>query len=83
MKVEGNEKYHACPRVLASVVFRYSSIPPLFRYLTVFPWCSGYSAGVPQSAVPCSGGVPLFRHCPVFPRVFRVPSFRVPVFLVV
>ena len=83
MKIEGNEKYHACPRVLASVVFRYSSIPPLFRYSAVFPWCSGYSAGVPQSAVPYSGGVPLLRHCSVVPRVFCVPSFRVPVFLVV
>ena len=38
MKIEGNEKCDAFPRVLASVVFRYpvfhrySGIPPLFRY---------------------------------------------------
>ena len=27
----------------------------------------------------CSGGVPLFQHCSVVQRVFRVPVFRVPV----
>ena len=41
------------------------------------PWCSGYSAIVPRSVVPCSG---VSRRCSVVPRVFRVPSFRVPVF---
>ena len=29
----------------------------------------------------CSGGVPLFQHCSVVQRVFRVPVFRVPVLL--
>ena len=58
-----NEKCHACPRVLASAVFRYSDIPPLFRYSAVVPWCSGYAAGVPRSVVPCDG-VPAFIVCP-------------------
>ena len=37
-----------------------SGTPPLFRYSTVVPWCSGYSAGVPRSVVPVfrlSGGI--------------------------
>ena len=37
MKIEGNEKCHACPRVLASVVFHYSGIPLLFRHSAVVP----------------------------------------------
>ena len=62
MKVEGNEKYHACPRVLASVVFRYrlfrwcSAIRcSVFRWCSVVPALSRFSAGVPCSVVPCSG----------------------------
>ena len=62
MKIESNEKCHACPWVLASVLFRYSSIPPLLR-------------GVP--AIPS-----LFGGVPAIPLVFRVPLFRVPMFLV-
>ena len=77
MKIEGNKKCHTCPRVLASVVFRYlvfsryTGIPPLFLGVTaillvfcilLFP-------------------VPGFRHCSVL-RMFRVLSFRVPVFVV-
>ena len=43
MKIEGNEKCHACPLVLASVVFRYlvfrcySGIPPLFHDVPAIP----------------------------------------------
>ena len=73
MKIGGNEKCHACPQVLASVVFRnpvfrrYSGIPPLFRGVL---------------AIPLVFRVPVFRRCSVVSLVFRVPSFRVPVFLV-
>ena len=51
MKIEGNEKYNPCPQVLASAVFRYSGIPPLF-------------CGVP--AVPLVFCIPLFRIPVVF-----------------
>ena len=78
MKIEGNEKCHAYPRVLASVVFRYpvfrrySGIPPLFRGVPAIPL-------VFRVPLFC---VPVFRRCSVVPWVFHVPSFRVPVFLV-
>ena len=71
-KIEGNEKCHASPRVLASVVFRYSGIPPLFRGVSAIPLVFR----IPLFRVP------LFRRYSVVPRVFRVTSFRVPVFLV-
>ena len=58
-----------------------SGIPPLFRYSTVVPWCSGYSAGVPRSVVPSSGVPALFRRsvgvpCSVMP-CSGVPGFIV------
>ena len=53
-----------------------SGIPPLFWYSTVVLWCSGYSAGVPRSVVPCSGVVPPFHGCSMFCRsVFRCSWF--------
>ena len=63
MKIEGNEKRHACLWVLASMVFRYSGIPLLFRGVSAIPLvfrcslfrCSdGPPAGVPCSVVPYS-----------------------------
>ena len=73
MKIEGNEKCHACPRALASVVFRYSGIPsysgipPLFRGVTTIPLVFR----VPLYRVP------LFQRCSGAPRVFRVSVFLV------
>ena len=72
MKIEVNGKCHACPRVLASVVFHYSGILPLFRGVLAIPLVF---------RVPLFG-VPLFQCCSVIPRVFCVTSFHFPVFLV-
>ena len=52
MKIKGNEKCHACPRVLASVVFRY----PVFRRYSGIPL--SFRGG---PAVPLVFRVPLFR----------------------
>ena len=68
MKIGGNEKCHACPQVLASVVFRnpvfrrYSGIPPLFRGVLAIPLVFRVLLF----------RVPVFRRCSVVPRVFRV-----------
>ena len=67
MKIKGNEKCHACPRVLASVVFRY---PVFCRY-----------SGIPLSfrggpAVPLVFRIPLFRCSVSIPcSVFRCSWF--------
>ena len=53
-----------------------SSIPPLFRYSTVVPWCSGYSTGVPCSDIPA-----LFR-CSASVPCSAVPCSGVPGFIV-
>ena len=60
MKIESNEKCNACPWVLASVFFRYSGIPPLFRGVPAIP---SLFRGVP--AIPLVFRVPFFR-VPVF-----------------
>ena len=64
MKIEGNEKCHACPRVLASVLFRYFGIPRLLRGFRLFRWCSAFRCSVFRcsACVPCSG-VPGFIVC--------------------
>ena len=78
MKIGGNEKCHACPQVLASVVFRnpvfrrYSGIPPLFRGVLAIPLVFRVLLF----------RVPVFRRCSVVPRVFRVPCSGVPGFIV-
>ena len=64
-----------------------SVVPVVFRYSCVvssFSRCSVFRCSI----VPCFGVVPsfsgcsVFRYCSVVPRVFRVPSFRVPGFIV-
>ena len=73
MKTVVNEKCHACLWVLDFLVFRYSGIPPLFRYSTVIPVFHRYS-GIPPlfRSVPA---IPLAFHCSVF-QCSVVPSFR-------
>ena len=72
MKIEGNEKYHACPRVLASVLFHYSSILPFFRGVPAIPLVFHNPLFRIPVVFRCSGIVPLFRGCSVFRRsVFR------------
>ena len=74
MKTIVNEKCHACLWVLAFLVFRYSGIPPLFRYSTVIP-----------VSHPCSVVFRLFRwrsivvcsSVPLFPRSAGVPCSSV------
>ena len=77
MKIEGNKKCHACPRVLASVVFRY---PVFSRYTGIPPLFLGVTAILLVFSV-LLFPVPVLRHCSVL-RMFCVLSFRVPVFLV-
>ena len=73
-------------------LFRWCSVVPVLFCLSVgisrfgVPVVFRCSGGVLSfrgySAFRCSGGVPLLHRCSIVPRVFRVPSFRVPVFLV-
>ena len=77
MKIEGNKKCHACPRVLASVVFCY---PVFSRYAGILPLFLGVMAILLVFCI-LLFPVPVFRHCSVL-RMFRVLSFHVPVFLV-
>ena len=79
MKIEGNEKCHACLWILASVVFRYSGIPPLFRGVPVIPLVFR----VPLFPVPVFRVVPSFRGCSVFRRsvfwcswLYSMPFFK-------
>ena len=79
--------------IFSLALFQCSVIPPVLHcsaplfhgfsiVLAVFR-CSGVVLSFRgYSEFPCSGGVPLFPRCSIVPRVFRVPSFRVPVFLV-
>ena len=63
MKIEGNEKCHAFPQILASVVFRrYSGIPLLFRGAPANPLVFR----VPLFHFRYCGVVPSFRRCSVF-----------------
>ena len=68
MKIEGNEKCDACPRVLASVVFRY----PVFRcYSSILPLFCGVLA------IPLVFRIPLlFRGCIHGCSVFCRSVFR-------